>query len=165
MNNKLWVPGSIALALLLAGCEQAGPNRETGAATDTAAAAEAVNRTEQEMLAAFQAKDATKLASYYASDAVLATPGRPASKGSEAVSKTLGEDLADPNFKLDFTNEKTEVAASGDIAYTHGSFNVTFTNPQTKQPESGSGTYVSVFKKQADGSWKAVADVATSAGQ
>ena len=164
MNHKLFVPGSIALALLLAGCEQAGPPADRGAAADTTAATEAVNRTEQDMLAAFQAKDAAKLGSYYAPDAVLATPGRPAAKGSEAVSKALSDDLADPNFKLSFANEKTEVAGSGDIAYTHGTFNVTYTNPETKQAETGSGTYVTVFKKQADGNWKVVADVATPSG-
>lgn len=164
MNHKLLVSGSIALTLLLAGCEQAGPPAERGAAADTTAATEAVNRTEQEMLAAFQAKDAAKLSSYYTPDAVLATPGRPASKGSEAVSKALTEDFSDPNFKLSFANEKTEVAGSGDVAYTHGSFNVTYTNPQTKQAENGSGTYITVFKKQADGSWKVAADVATPSG-
>ena len=164
MNNKLWIPGSIALALLLAGCDRSDPNREMGTAADTGGASEAVERTEQEMLAAFQAKDATKLASYYAPDAVLATPERPAAKGSDAVSKALSDDFADPNFKLSFANEKTEVAGSGDLAYTHGSFDVTYTNPQTKQAETGSGTYITVFKKQADGSWKVAADVATPGG-
>ena len=164
MNPKLLIPGSIALALLLTGCEQAGPPADRGTGTDTAAAADAVNRTEQEMLAAFQAKDAAKLSSYYASDGLLATPGRPAIKGTDAVSKALAQDFSDPNFKLSFTNEKTEVAGSGDIAYTHGSFNVTYTNPQTRQAETGSGTYVTVFKKQADGSWKVAADVASSGG-
>ena len=164
MKNKLWIPGSIALALLIAGCDQSDAHRETGAAADTGAATEAVERTEQEMLAAFQAKDATKLASYYTPDAVLATPGRPAASGGDAVSKALSDDFADPNFKLSFANEKTEVAGSGDIAYTQGSFNVTYTNPQTKQAETGSGTYITVFKKQADGSWKVAADVATPGG-
>ena len=164
MNRKLLIPGSIALALLLGGCEQPGPAPEAGSAADTGAATEAVNKTEQEMLAAFQAKDSAKLASYYAPDAVLATPGRAAAKGSEAVAKALGDDFADPNFKLGFTNEKTAVAGSGDLAYTYGSFNITYTNPQTKQPETASGSYVTVFKKQDDGSWKVAADVATPGG-
>ena len=37
-------------------------------------------------------------------------------------------------------------------------------DPKTKQPVDGAGTYVTVFKKQADGTWKAVADVATPTG-
>ena len=64
----------------------------------------------------------------------------------------------DPNFKLSLSNKKTEVAGSGDLAYRRGSFTITFTNPQTKQAENSAGTYLTVFRKQADGSWKVVED-------
>jgi hypothetical protein len=47
---------------------------------------DAVTRTAQEILAALGARDSAKVASYYAPDAVLATPGRPAVRGGEAVS-------------------------------------------------------------------------------
>ena len=40
-------------------------------------ATDAVNCTAQEILAALQAQDAAKVNSYYAPDAVIATPGRP----------------------------------------------------------------------------------------
>ncbi len=159
--SRLWIAGAAAMALALGACEQqAAPE----AKPDPAAAASAVEQVEQEMLAAFQAKDAAKLTSHYAPDGVLATPGRPVIKGNEAIGKANAEDLADPNFKLSFANEKTEVAASGDLAYTIGNFNVTYTNSQTKQPESGTGSYVTVFKKQADGSWKAAADFVVPGG-
>ena len=50
-------------------------------------ATDAVNRTAQEILAALQAKDSAKVNSYYAPDAVIATPGRPPAKDGRAVSK------------------------------------------------------------------------------
>jgi ketosteroid isomerase-like protein len=96
--------------------------------------------------------------SYYAPDAVIATSGRPAAKDGRAVSKAIKDDIADPNFKLSLSNEKTEVAGSGDLAYRRGSFKITATNPQTKQAEHSAGTYLTVFRKQADGSWKVVED-------
>ena len=96
--------------------------------------------------------------SYYAPDAVIATPGRPAAKDGRAVSKAIRDDTEDPNFKMSLSNEKTEVAGSGDLAYRRGTFKITFTNPQTKQAENGAGTYLTVFRKQADGSWKVVED-------
>ena len=46
---------------------------------------DAVNRTAQELLAALLAKDSSKVNSYYAADAVIATPGRPAAKDGRAV--------------------------------------------------------------------------------
>ena len=112
------------------------------------------------MLAAFHAKDAAKLSGYYAPDAVLAIPGRTV-QGADAIKKANAEDLSDPAFKLDFTNERTDVAQSGDLAYTSGSFQVTFTSTESKKVESQTGTYVTVFRKQADGSWKVAADIAT----
>ncbi len=121
-------------------------------------ATDAVNRTAQEILAALQAKDSEKVNSYYAPDAVIATSGRPAAKDGRAVSKAIKDDIANPNFKLSLSNEKTEVAASGDLAYRRGSFEITAMNPQTKQAENGAGTYLTVFRKQAGGSWKVVED-------
>jgi uncharacterized protein (TIGR02246 family) len=119
---------------------------------------DAVNRTAQEILAALLAKDSAKVNSYYAPDAVIATAGRPAAKDGRAVSKAIRDDIADTNFKMSLSNETTEVAGSGDLAYRRGSFKITFTNPQTKQAENADGTYLTVFRKQADGSWKVVED-------
>ena len=121
-------------------------------------ATDAINRIAEEMLAAFEAKDSAKVNSYYAPGAVLATPGRPAAKDGRAVTKAIKDDIADPNLKISVSNEKTEVAGSGDLAYRRGSFKITTTNPQTKQAEQSEGTYLAVFRKQADGSWKIVED-------
>ena len=121
-------------------------------------ATDAVNRTAQEILAALESRDSAKVASYYAPDAVLATPGRPAVRGGEAVSKAIRNDMADANFKLSVSDGKTDVAASGDLAYRRVSLKVTYTNPQTTQVENAAATALTVFRKQADGSWKVVAD-------
>ena len=118
---------------------------------------DAVNRTAEEIMAAFEAKDAAKVFSYYAEGAVIATaPGRPAAKDGLAVSQAIKNDIADPNFNIILSNEKTEV--SGDMAYRRGTFKITATNPQTKQAMHSEGTYLTVFRKQADGSWKTVED-------
>lgn len=167
--TKLWIAAVAATAAALSACgQQAAPGAKPdtaapGAQPDTAAAASAVERVEQEMLAAFQAKDAARLGAHYAPDAVVALPGRSA-RGKAAIDKINAEDLADPNFKLTFANEKTEVAASADLAYTIGSFNVSYTDSKTKQPATGAGSYMTVFKKQADGNWKVAADFATPGG-
>jgi ketosteroid isomerase-like protein len=121
-------------------------------------ATDAVDRTAQEILDAFEAKDSAKARSYYEPDAVIATANRPAARGGEAVSKAISDDIADPNFKLSLSNEKTEVAGSGELAYRQGTFTIAFTNPQTKKAEHAAGSYLDVFRKQADGSWKVVAD-------
>jgi uncharacterized protein (TIGR02246 family) len=128
------------------------------APTDGRTNADAINRLAEEMLAAFEAKDSAKVNTYYAPGAVIATPGRPAAKDGRAVTKAIKDDIADLNLKITVSNEKTEVAGSGDLAYRRGSFKITATNPQTKQAEHSAGTYLTVFRKQADGSWKVVED-------
>ena len=106
----------------------------------TEPATDAVNRTAQEILAALQAKDAAKVNSYYAPDAVIAT-APPGGQDGRAVSQAIRDDIADPNFTMSLSNEQTEVAGSGDLAYRRGTFKITYTNPQTKQAENGAGTY------------------------
>ena len=73
----------------------------------------------------------------------------------------MGHDFADPSFSIEFVNTRTEVAAGGDMAFTHGTFHVTYTNPANQRPGAVDGSYVTVFRKQADGSWKAVQDIST----
>ena len=133
-------------------------DRNTQSNNSNEPATDAVDRVAQAILDALEAKDPAKYNSYYAPDAVIATAGRPAAKDEQAVSKAIRDDVLDPNFKLSLSNEKTEVAGSGDLAYRRGSFTVTFTNPQTKQAENSAGTYLTVFRKHANGSWKVVED-------
>src|SRR5688572_9832642 len=103
------------------------PNAQT--IRNSVSETDAVDRTAHEMLTAFDAKDVEKANSYYAPDAIIATVGRPAAKDARAVSKALRDDLADPNFNMILSHEKTEV--SGDLAYRRGSYKITATNPQT----------------------------------
>jgi ketosteroid isomerase-like protein len=48
------------------------------------------------------------------------------------------------------------------MAATRGSYTMTTTGPATKKPVTDSGSYVTVFRKQKDGAWKAVLDINTS---
>jgi uncharacterized protein (TIGR02246 family) len=133
-------------------------NKTLKANNPNESAKDAINRLAEEMLAAFEAKDSAKVNTYYAPGAVIATPGRPAAKDARALTKAIKDDIADPNLKITVSNEKTEVAGSGDMAYRRGSFKITATNPQTKKAEQSEGTYLAVFRKQADGSWKIAED-------
>jgi ketosteroid isomerase-like protein len=86
----------------------------------------------------------------------------PASKGREAIRKTLTEMVADPALSLKFQPSLVEVAKSGDFAYTQGTYTMTITDPSSKKIITDHGSYVTTYRKQPDGSWKAVADISTS---
>ena len=48
------------------------------------------------------------------------------------------------------------------MATARGRFTETSTDPATKKSRSGSGTFLTVYRKQSDGSWKAVEDWAVA---
>jgi uncharacterized protein (TIGR02246 family) len=110
----------------------------------------------------YAAKDIDKIMAHYADDAVLVVPGSPASSGKDAIRAALKQMVADPALVLKFQSSKIDVAKSGDLGYTQGSYTLTVTDPQTKQVVNDHGSFVTTYRKQPDGSWKAVADIATS---
>jgi uncharacterized protein (TIGR02246 family) len=108
------------------------------------------------------AKDNDKIVAHYSDDAILMVSGMPSSSGKEAISAALKQMTSDPALSLKFHASKVEVAKSGDVAYTQGTYTLTLTDPQTKQLINDHGSYVTTYRKQPDGTWKAVADIATS---
>jgi ketosteroid isomerase-like protein len=72
------------------------------------------------------------------------------------------EGLNDPAFNIRFAADKVEVAQAGDMATSQGRFEETYTDPDSKGPVKVSGSFLTVYKKQADGSWKAVQDWAVA---
>jgi uncharacterized protein (TIGR02246 family) len=110
----------------------------------------------------YAAKDSDKVASHYADDAVLMIPGMPALSGKDAIHSAMKTMLSDPALSLKFQAAQINVAKSGDLAYSQGSYTMAMTNPQTKQVVNDHGSYVTTYRKQADGRWKAVADISAS---
>ena len=128
-----------------------------------AADVKAIQANEAQWNEDYLAKDAAKLASHYADNAVLMIPGSPAVSGGDAIRANATQMASDPAMSLKFQASRTDVAKSGDLAYTQGTYTITMTDPQTKHIINDHGSYVTTYRKQADGSWKAVADIASSA--
>jgi ketosteroid isomerase-like protein len=69
--------------------------------------------------------------------------------------------IIDPNLKITFAADRVQVAASGDLAYSRGHYTMQLTDKGTSKPVTSTGSYLTVYKKEADGSWKAVEDFIT----
>jgi uncharacterized protein (TIGR02246 family) len=152
---------SFAGFLLLAGCNTAPPAPSTPA-VDISAEKAKIHDLEAAWAKDAAAKDLDKSVANYADDAILITPGMPAAKTKDAVRAGWKGMLDDPNLKIAFSPDRIEVSASGDLATTEGSYTMTMTNPKTKKPVEDKGTYLTVYKKQADGNWKAIEDTTSS---
>jgi ketosteroid isomerase-like protein len=80
-------------------------------------------------------------------------------RGKARCLPVLKQLLADPKLSLTFTTAQVEVSKGGDLAYSHGTYSMTTTDPKTKKPVTEKGKYVTVYRKAADGSWKAIQDI------
>jgi uncharacterized protein (TIGR02246 family) len=128
------------------------------AAVNKVAIERSIDDVEKGMRKVANDKDAAGFASHFVADAVMMTPGKPPMKGQDAIQAGMKHLLSDPNFKIDFASDRVEVADSGDMAAARGSYTLTVTDPASGKAIDDKGSYVTVFRKQKDGAWKAVLD-------
>ncbi len=126
---------------------------------DTRAADEAAIRARsQEWSKAAGAKDLEKSVSVYAEDARRLASGAPVAVGIDAIRKEWKEYLAMPGPGFSWAATNVEVAHSGDLAYETGTCEFK-TLDKKKKAVTIKEKYVVVWKKQADGRWKVLADM------
>lgn len=134
------------------------------AALVSASCAQTVN-VEQEK-AALMAKDAewaavaadsAKFASYFAPDGRFGLGGMPELKGPKAIQDALAPLTKAPGFHVTWTANRAEVAASGDIGYTAGAYQLTVNNA-AGVASTEKGKYVTTWKK-INGEWKVIEDI------
>ena len=146
---------AVGLFLLLSGCSDTpAPPADTSAAD-----LKAIKDGEIAWSADFGAKDVDRVLSHYADNASVMVPDMPILNGKDAIRAGLKDILVTKNQTISFTTVTAQVAKSGDVAYTQGTYSMTMTNPKTKRQVAERGKYVTVYKKQSDGTWKAVEDI------
>src|SRR4051812_1576545 len=164
---------SVVAVVALAACtaqqarrtDTAAPATATLAGTptgDVTAARQAIEAQNARFDEAILKGDTAALASTYADDAVLMMSEMPAARGHDAIAKTfagMGAAMKVSAFKL----QTQDVIVSGDYAIETGAYEMT-EQPTAKgaKPGHGVGKYLVLWKKQADGSYKILRDIANS---
>jgi ketosteroid isomerase-like protein len=133
-------------------------NQQPRSSPDTRAADEAAIR----QVDIAWAKDAAAgetdaVVAYYADDAMVLPPNEPMATSQEAIRKAWAEMLAAPGLGISWHPTKVEVARSGDIGYSVGTYEITI-NDSKGNRVTDRGKYFSAWKKQPDGSWKSAVD-------
>ena len=157
MNRWVTVVCLSGFAVLVTSCSQAPATVDTRDAD-----IKALKDDVAQWLKDFAAKDVDKIVSHYTDDVIVANTGMTPVTGRDAAKGVAKEILADPAFAITFEAARVEVSKSGDIGYVEGPYKSTLSNPATKKPMDDKGTFIEVYKKQADGSWKSGFDFATS---
>jgi len=156
-RNNLALIGAAALAMAASACVKADH-----APADPAAIKAAIKADEKNWIDEFKNRNLEALAGHYADDAFFASSAGAAASGSTEIRRMFANGLTDRNFQVTFESDKMDVAASGDLAYSRGHFTEQYTDAKTGKTMSESGSYVEIYRKQADRSWKMVEDFAVS---
>ncbi len=135
-----------AAALALSACSRA---------PDPAAARAAIMDADVAFAAATKARGVDGWVEWFADSGVQVTPGRNV-VGKAAIRELAVARFADTTRLLSWQPTTAEVSASGDLGYTIGRWEV---GPRAGGEPLGRGSYVTIWRKQTDGSWKVVRDV------
>lgn len=128
----------------------------TGSAQKTAQ--DAVRATDQAWLKVFAAKDLKKSVDFCLADGSVLAPNSPIATGPDAIGKLFSAFFAMPGLTIEWKPARTEVARSGEMAYTSGSYKMGFQGADGK-PAIDTGKYVTVWKKDKLGAWKVAFDI------
>lgn len=159
MRNTLqgWIlPAAIGLATLMVACQP--QSQQPQAPPDTRAADEAaIREADVEWSNVAGAKDADKFVSFVSDDGALLPPNSKLLATKQEIRAWVSELMANDGFAVSWQPTSVEASRGGDLGYTVGTYELTVNDAKGK-PMTDRGKYVTVWQKQADGSWKVAAD-------
>jgi ketosteroid isomerase-like protein len=96
-------------------------------------------------------------ASWFAADGSIIQPGVGELRGRESLRDFMSA-LDDPDVTLSWEPDRADIAASGDLGWTTGHY-LSESRDADGVRSRATGLYVSIWRLQADGSWKVVMDL------
>jgi uncharacterized protein (TIGR02246 family) len=141
---------SISFILLIVAC-----NNST---VDTKAEGDKLMQVSRDWSKAAQTDSIDKILSYWADDAVVMLPGDDVIKGKQAIREMVEGSSKIPGFKISWEPVSASVSKSGDMAYLIENNQVSTTD-STGKTITQYNKAVTIWRKEADGSWKNVVDI------
>lgn len=142
----------VVLTLTMIGLAQASAQKKS------VSPEKSIRDADQQWLKVFAAKDLEKSKAFCTADGSVLAPNAPIATGHEAIKKLFSGFFALPDLKISWQPLRAQVSRSGDMGYTSGAYQMTF-NDASGKPITDKGKYATVWKKQADGSWKVLLDI------
>jgi ketosteroid isomerase-like protein len=160
MSNRLLVLlASLAVSLLFVD----RPSMSAISAGEIAAAEAAIRKSDAEWAAAAKTTSVDAWMAFYAADAVVMAPNVRIASDHELVRQTVTSLLALPHLWIAWHPIKVEVAASGDLAYLIGAYELRYDDAHGARV-SDRGKLLEIWRKQSAGGWKCVVDTWNSDG-
>ena len=102
-------------------------------------------------------RDLDLLVSFYADDAVAYPPNDKVAAGHTAI-RAAWAGITDPNYALSWKATSAGVSSGGELGFTAGTF-VESTKGTDGKTAMATGKFLCVWRKQKDGTWKAIHDM------
>lgn len=150
----LSVCAALCVTFFISGCTQQMPDNRS---SDEAA----IRQADAAWSKTAEAKDVEAHNAYFLEDGVVMASNEPIVSGKEAIRNLAAEMFAMPGFSIKWQATKVDVARSGDIGYSLGTYVMTFNDP-AGMLLTDQGKYTTIWKKGADGSWKVAVDMFNS---
>jgi ketosteroid isomerase-like protein len=112
---------------------------------------QAIRQAESRWRKVLAAQDTSAIGSFYTQDAVYAPQGAPAYRGRNSISHRWAREVQSPDFRLERTPIRIEVARSGDLANEVGTYEVHYR--MNDKLQRATGTYITAWKK-SNGEWR-----------
>ena len=145
---------ALLLALCAAGC---APSFDAAAESSKLA-----QRDADWSSASFEGKDIEKIVSYWSDDAQVLQPGLPPIDGKTAIRAFVAASLKIPGFKIHWVSEKPVLSPDGRMAYVLSKVETTAPGANGSL-QSTHGRSVTVWRRDADGTWRCVVDISNDA--
>jgi ketosteroid isomerase-like protein len=148
--------GCIALAVSTLACSKF-PAENTSSQNDRTQAQAAIRQQEDAAIKAIEARQLDATVSYYSNGAVLSAPNAPDARTKDEIRQTWAQIFANAPAGVPFNAGTTqvEVANSSDLGYALGFYTI-------GNPPLDKGTFLDIWKKQTDGSWKTTVSIIKS---
>lgn len=145
---------TISLAAVMAACSPPpkveAPASAPASVVDTSAIVATIQSGEARWGKEYEARDAQAVGAHYAPDAVFMPLDAPPFRGREALIAAMKKAPEDKDYTMVFVPESVDVAASGDLAVSIGSFEQHRSLPAKVVK---TGTYLVSYRRQPDGAW------------
>jgi ketosteroid isomerase-like protein len=142
MEKRLVLAGVMAVCL----CLSTGCQRPTGLSKADLAA---VHQAQEDDVKFTNAQDWKGDLALYAEDAILMPPNQEAVQGKAPIQAWMGAYPPISNLQ----EESLEIVGQGNLAYDRGTYSMTVTHVGAA-PLEDHGKYLTIWRKQANGSWK-----------
>jgi len=148
MKSRLRIATSLLVLLASAGAILEQANQKD---------VDAVIAADEAWLKVYATGDVAKSVAFCDEQASMLAPNAPIATGKTALTNAISADVSRPDFKIEWHPDRAGVARSGDLGYTVGTTQSSFKDASGKTIQD-KGKYLTIWKKQADGSWKVLFD-------